>query len=137
MVQIIVAEDCGNAPKKGFIRDFNIAFAHQDIAAILDCVTDDVRWNRVGKGRTEGKGAFASALEEMSGPAVSRMVIENIITHGNVGAANGTVTFADGKTFAFCDVYRFGSFRKTARIKEVTSYVIPVQEESTPDAPLR
>lgn len=127
MVRIIAGDDCGNAPKKLQIRDFNIAFANGDVDALLQSVTEEICWNRVGEGMVEGKAAFERALQQMSQAEVTELVIEEIITHGNVGAANGLLRFADGKACAFCDVYRFSSHSKNAKIKTVTSYVIEVE----------
>src|SRR5690606_13134197 len=88
-----------------------------------------VCWTMVGSGEVVGKEAFAAALEEMSGPEVSELVLYHIITHGNVGSVNGVLRFKDGKTVGFCDVYRFSSHAKDAKIKEMTSYVIEIKGE--------
>lgn len=128
MARIVVPEDCGNAPKKAQIRDFNVAFANRDVDALLEAVTADIRWKRVGFDVVEGKGAFETELRQMQGAEVTELVVDEILTHGNVGAANGIIRFADGRAYAFCDVYRFSSHSKNAKIKSVTSYVIEVDE---------
>ena len=53
----------------------------------------------------------------------AELALYNFITRGNTGAVDGVITLEDGKTYAFCDVYRFGS-AKNIRIKEITSYLI-------------
>src|SRR5690625_259053 len=121
MMRIVAPEDCGNAPKKAFLRDFNIAFAKGDVPAILKCVTDDVEWNRVGGDLIQGKGDMADALNGMVSSDVSELVIETLITHGNTAAANGKITVG-GTTYAFCDVYHFRGF-KNAKLRSITSYV--------------
>lgn len=127
MVRIVGGHDCGNAPKKLLLRDFNIAFANGDIDTLLDNVSDDVCWTQVGSGEIVGKEAFAAALAEMTGLEVTELVLQHIITHGNVGSVNGVLRFKDGKAVGFCDVYRFSSHAKDAKIKEMTSYVIPLE----------
>lgn len=127
MVRVTGGQDCGNAPKKLLLRDFNIAFANGDVDTLLDNVSDDVCWTMVGASEVVGKEAFAAALGEMSGAEVEELVLHHIITHGNVGSVNGVLKFKNGKAFGFCDVYRFSSHAKDAKIKEMTSYVIQIE----------
>jgi hypothetical protein len=47
MVKIVIPEDCGNAPKKVFIRDFNIAFAENKNDKIGWRGTDDFIINKL------------------------------------------------------------------------------------------
>lgn len=122
MLRIIAPEDCGNAPKKVFLKDFNIAFAKGDVSAILECVTDDIRWIRVGEAVIEGKAEFAAALNAMKDTVATELVIDTLITHGNTASANGLITVG-GVAYAFCDVYRFKGF-KNAKLNMITSYVI-------------
>lgn len=127
MVRVVGGQDCGNAPKKLLLRDFNVAFANSDIEALLENVSDDIRWTMVGSAEVVGKEAFETTLREMSGPDVVELVLHHIITHGNVGSANGILRFEDGKAYGFCDVYRFSSHAKDAKIKEMSSYVIEIE----------
>ena len=128
MVRVIASEDCGNAPKKAQLRDFNIAFAEGDVDRILGFVSDNVTWNRVGDTRIEGRENFENDLRPMQDVRAKEVEITDIITHGNVGAAHGILRFENGQSYAFCDVYRFTSHARDAKIREITSYVIEVQE---------
>lgn len=123
-VIILAKEDCGNAPKKKILLDFNVAFAKNDIDYLSGIVSDDITWDMVGDKVIHGKAQFLESLEQMADVVVTELHIKDIITHGNVGSAHGTLTFDDGAIYAFCDVYKFGSFSKNAKIKEITSYVI-------------
>jgi hypothetical protein len=125
MTRIIVEEDCGNAPKRVLLRDFNIAFAERDADSFLRHLTDTIRWTTMGEQVIEGREQVARALEQMKQRATVELVIDTIITHGPTGAVNGTVTLEDGSRYAFCDVYRFSSGKET-KIKEITSYVIKI-----------
>jgi hypothetical protein len=124
MIQIHVEEDCGNAPKKVQIRDFTIALAQHQPDRLLEELAENVRWNQVGNSVLEGKDAVAQAISAMPQTKASELTIKTVMTHGNVGAADGVVTTQDGATYAFCDVYRFSSNAKNAKIKEITSYLI-------------
>ncbi|MGF1504476.1 MAG: hypothetical protein ACFB51_04975 [Anaerolineae bacterium] len=72
MPSLSVGADCGNSPKKTFLRDLNIAFAEADVAAI------------------------SAALEEMRVLQAAALTIHAVITHGSEGAVNGEITMADG-----------------------------------------
>jgi hypothetical protein len=119
---IICAEDCGNSPKKELIKEFVIALAKNDLDFILANITGDILWNRVGDNLIQGKDDFAENFKQLKDNKAIEIHINTIITHGNTGAANGTLKF-EKKCFAFCDVYIFSS-AKNAKIKEITSYVI-------------
>lgn len=123
-LKVICSVDCGNAPKKEIIRDFTIAVARNDIDFIGENVTDNIMWNIVGDKRFQGKNNFIEALGKMGDVKTIELRIDNVLTHGKDGSANGVLTFANNKLYAFCDVYTFSSSKKNARIKEITSYVI-------------
>lgn len=124
MVKLICAVDCGNAPRKEVLRDFQTAWVRGEIDTVADMVRDDIVFDIVGHERIVGSEAFRAALERMAGSeSATELHIHHIITHGNTAALNGTVTLADGRRYGFCDVYLFAGFAKTAKIKEITSYV--------------
>jgi hypothetical protein len=124
MLKITINEDCGNAPKKLFLRDIYIAFAKNDLQHILQNVSDGIRWNMVGDSLVEGKEQVANVIEAMNHTKATELTIKNIITHGKTAAVDGIVKLENGSRYAFCDVYNFSSSAKDAKIKEVTSYSI-------------
>ncbi|MBA3870810.1 MAG: nuclear transport factor 2 family protein [Anaerolineae bacterium] len=124
MVKVDVQPDCGNAPKKLFIRDFMIAFANGDSPALLDCVTDDATWEIVGERTLKNKTEIESALDKMLPATVKAMTLMSIITHGDEGSVNGIMTLTDDKHYGFCHVYTFNSHGKNAKVKQILSYVI-------------
>jgi hypothetical protein len=127
MVKITVDEDCGNAPKKLFLKDFNIAFAEKDIDFVADSVSDDISWDIVGDKTVQGKHNFLETLEQATNDHISELIIGKIITHGKEGAVSGMRTLQNGKHHAFCDVYEFSGAKGT-QIKTITSYIIKVDE---------
>lgn len=126
MTRIVCAEDCGNAPKKQFVKDFNIAFARADIPALLAMMTDDAEWNIVGAQAFRGKDAIQDEFKRIGLSPAEELVLENIISHGKLCAANGVLTQSSAPSLAFCSVYVFSSAAKDAKIKTITSYGIPV-----------
>ena len=124
MLNIKVDEDCGNAPKKILLRDFEIAFAQNNVAHLLELVVEDIHWNRVGNKVLEGIEAIAAEMAQRQSPKATELTLTNIITHGKTGAVNGTLQFENGSSYAFCNVYSFSSNAKNAKIKAITSYLI-------------
>ncbi|MGI8314182.1 nuclear transport factor 2 family protein [Halobacillus mangrovi] len=123
-LEVICDDDCGNAPKKQLIKEFNLAFATNNVEFVISCVSDDIKWNIVGDQFIQGKKAFSEALQQMKESNISKIHMKNIITHGRTGAADGTLFFNGGKQIHFCDIIMFTSAGKQAKIKELTSYVI-------------
>ncbi|MDZ7693926.1 MAG: nuclear transport factor 2 family protein [Balneolaceae bacterium] len=114
--------------KEQLLRKFNEAFAQNDIEQILDNVTDDIRWTITGDCVINGREAFREALLEMAGDDPFNLSINDIITHGDSASVNGTMEAPDGKTYAFCDIYKLQGL-KNPKVKEMTSYVIKLKTE--------
>ena len=91
---------------------------------MLARVTDDVRWEFVGSGVIEGTEDLAAELVAASRSTTRELVIENILSHGNRCATNGTIHYSDGAAVTFCDIYVFESHGKNAKIKAVVSYAL-------------
>lgn len=127
MPTITVPPDCGNAPKKEFLRDFEIAFAESNAAFILDAFAEDIRWDMVGDQVIEGKEAAQEKLYEMLDGSITELSLDVIITHGGEGAVQGTMKFKDGTVFRFCDIYKFTGHGKDTKIKSLTSFVAQVE----------
>lgn len=121
--------DCGNAPKKIVLREFNIAYASQDMDYILANVTNDVHWHIVGEQQIRGEHEFSARLNQTRHGKVKELHIHKLITHGKTGAVNGTITYADRSRYAYCAVYEFNNSSKKAKIKEITTYTIRLDDD--------
>lgn len=124
MTKITIPFDCGNSPKREFIKEFNIAFAKGNADFIIDHVSDDIIWTMHGDKKIEGRQAFAKGIHKMKECVAHELTLHSIITHGKEASANGEITM-NGKTHAFCDVYRFTNTTSKI-IKTMDSYVISV-----------
>lgn len=127
-LRIICADDCGNSPKKAFLKEFNVAFVEGNQPFIMENLADDIQWTIVGDKRIEGKKAFIAKLSEMQNSNITELHLKTIITHGKTGAVDGTIKLDSGKVFAFCDMYLFTSAGKKGKLKEITSYVIEIKD---------
>lgn len=121
-MKVVCPVDCGNAPRKEILRDWNIALAGGDAAAVAELLADDVVFEPVGGSPIEGKAAVLSYFEEAAGVATEELQIHNIITHGNTAALNASLVMNDRRRLEYCHVYLFNGFSKTAKLKRITEY---------------
>lgn len=126
MISITVPSDCGNAPKKEFIKDFNVAYASGKVDFILDNVSDNIEWTIVGDIKLMGKENVELKLNEMANFKASELIIETILTHGKEAAATGVLNMENGKSYAFSDFYTFSS-AKGNKVKSMVSFTIEIK----------
>lgn len=124
MVKINVHEDCGNAPKKQFVKDFILSVVQNNDTFVTGNCTEDICWNMVGGQYFEGKKEVLEQLQRKRSDKVSELIIYRIVTHGYHGVADGVLKFANGKTVAFCDIYEFRASTNNAPIKSIITYAI-------------
>ncbi|WP_370087445.1 nuclear transport factor 2 family protein [Ekhidna sp.] len=122
MTKINIQTDCSNSSKKEFLKDFNVAFATGNADFIISQVSDDIRWIMYGDKELKGKKDFAKEINIMKDYVADEVTIHSIVTHGAEAALNGEIKMG-GKSYAFCDMYRFVSAGST-KIKELKSYII-------------
>ena len=125
MTKITIQPSCENAPRKSFLKDFNVAFATGNAGFIIDQVHEDITWVIHGDKMIRGKDQFAQEVNLMKEYIADELVIHNIITHGREAALNGEMKMG-GETYVFCDVYRLLDTRNNV-IKEMNSYVIKIK----------
>jgi len=106
-----------------FLKQLNIAFAEGNVAFLMENVTDDIIWNIIGDKKIKGIEAFSEELEKMKSVKASELILDQILSHGKEGAANGVMIMENGKQYAFSDFYIFQS-AKGEKIKAITSYCI-------------
>lgn len=124
-MKINTPTDCGNSPKKEFIKDMSVAFARADTDFLTECVTDDIMWHIIGDKTVEGKDNFQKVLKERNNNKVRELTLDKILTHGKEGAVSGNIKTEDGKNYAFSDFYEFRG-AKGSKVKAITSYVIEI-----------
>lgn len=123
MTKIVSEVDCGNAPKKQYVYDFNVAFAKADIEKAMSMLDTGAAWNMIGDKELIGESDIRAFLKSMNQGAATKLSIDDIISHGKTCSVNGTIEYPDSKV-AFCDVYTFTGHSKDAKIAELKSYAI-------------
>jgi len=125
MTKIISSPNCGNSPKMEFLKQLNIAFAEGNVAFLIENVTDDIVWNIIADKKIKGIEAFTGELKKMQNLKAKELRIDQILSHGKEGAANGLITLENGNQYAFSDFYIFQG-AKGEKIKAITSYCIEI-----------
>ena|SRR5690606_30714054 len=123
MVKVTVQADCGNAPKKEFLKQFHIALAKGDSNFVIENIMDTINWEIVGNHTITNKVEFEKRALDSPLWNVKELIIDAIITHGNEASANGSVVTTDDSKFAFCNVYKFKGFKGTL-LKTIQTYLI-------------
>lgn len=115
-----------------FLREFNEYWVREDTRAIVDTVTDDIRFGMAGGPLVNGKAEFEAFLKkEMSGGATDMdLEIANIIVDGDRAAVDGEISMTDKdgqrKMYAFCDIYRL----QGGKVAELIAYVVEIGGDS-------
>lgn len=122
---INVKTDCGNAPKREFLKNFRIAMAEANKDFLLKSVTDDIIWNVIGSKITEGKDSYSNELNNVISNSTRVLTIHQILSHGKEGAINGTIETETGEIIEFSEFYVFQG-AKGAKIKSIITYLIRV-----------
>ncbi|MFC7457103.1 nuclear transport factor 2 family protein [Brachybacterium sp. GCM10030267] len=119
-MEMTMPGDCGNSPRMAIVADVAAAWASGDHDAIREWLTDDARWVRVG-----ADGPDASH----GGPAIvpppfeaERGEILTVVNHGRGAACDGYLIRGEDRA-DFCHVLRFAGAARTARIREVRTYL--------------
>ncbi|WP_291911929.1 nuclear transport factor 2 family protein [Chitinophaga sp. CB10] len=124
MVKIQAPADCGNAPKKLFVKDFIVAMVSNDEDFLSRNITDDVEWQLIGGKQLAGRDAVLKGIRQLRGAGITGLTIRTIVTHGYDGVAEGVLEYKNGKQAAFCDVFRFKSSTNNAPVKGIHTYAI-------------
>lgn len=122
--------------RKAMVEAYVEGFRRSDHAAILACLTDDVRWDLPGFRHLEGKTAFDGEIENEAFTGRPTLVVDRLIEEGDsvvaVGEGQATLSDGNGFAFAFCDVFTFADGATGADgglIRRVESYLVPLGGE--------
>lgn len=124
MVDVVVEEDCGNAPKKAVIKDWLVSLAAGETDEVTSQLAEDARWDVVGSETVEGMTDISTVVSKLAALPVSTLIISNILSHGKRVAANGSLRLQDGREVRFAHFFTFSGHGRTAKISEIATYTI-------------
>jgi len=123
MAKIQVPRDCGNAPRKLFLVDFNTALANGDPDFFQELIPEKINWDIVGQGAIADKTDFVKAMKNLALWNVKESIVETIITHGYEASVSGQVVAKDKSVYKFCHIYRFPK-TSGVTIRSLTTFVV-------------
>lgn len=124
-MHVALPADCGNAPRIAIVSEVIASWAAGDTDDLARWFTDDVTWTLAGTQTLAGPSAVRAMTP---GFTPERADVDSIITHGRLASCDGALSSGPLRTY-FSHVFRFASTAKTARIKDIRSYLI---NERTP-----
>src|SRR5690606_5327905 len=127
MTNIIAQVDCGNSPKKEFLKDFVIALARADREFVLGGITEDIQWEIVGQVTYTNKEQFIQQIQQQPIWKVEELRVEAVVTHGTDASVSGRGRTCEGSLLALCTVLTFQAF-KGALSKKLQSSIMEEQE---------
>lgn len=128
MTKIIASIDCGNSPRKEFLKDFTIALAKGDLGFVVEAVAEDIQWEIVGRRICTNKEQLLRIIQQQQFWRVRELRVETVVTHGTDASVSGRVITTEGKPFAFCHVVKFKGFKGVV-IKNLQTFIIEVKDD--------
>jgi hypothetical protein len=126
MANIQIQPDCGNAPRKLFLKELVIAIAEGNIKQVQEVIPEHISWEIVGKRQITGQQQFFNELKSHALFKAKEVIVDTIITHGYDASVSGQITAADKTTYKFCDVLRFKG-ASGAVISSITTFLIEIE----------
>ena len=120
-LDVEVAPDCGNAPRKAHIRDWLVHLAAGDIDSVCAELADDVVWETAGSDTLTGIEEVRSRIERLAERKVSRLQIRYLLSHGKEVAAEGSTAGDEGDQ-RFVRLITYSGHGKNANISRIVSY---------------
>ncbi|MGJ9372829.1 hypothetical protein [Nesterenkonia sp. CF4.4] len=109
-MEFTIPENCGNSPRMTIVAELARAWGADDQQHLDEWLEADASWDVHPGKETRG---------------FTRLWLENVVTHGRVGSCDGVAVRLDGSRVHFAHFFTFASTVKTARVRSVTSYVVP------------
>jgi hypothetical protein len=109
MGKIKLQVDCGNAPKKLFLKDFYTSLTNCDTELFLINISKNIEWSIVGLKNVKGYVDFKNEMENQIYWNSLELELNSIITHGSEAAVSGIIISSDQTIYSFCDIYKFKS----------------------------
>lgn len=120
LMKTVLPTDCGNAPRITIVGEFVTSWAKRDTEAMNEWLATDAEWNVVGRDDATEEDSVSPFV--MDHPP-DYLEVTSIITHGRLASCDGFLD-AGSRRVHFSHVFRFASTSKTARIRNVRSYII-------------
>ena len=115
-MEITIPEDCGNSPRMTIVAEIAAAWAAGEDASVRAWLTQDAQWTLVGADDPPAEGYVPPPMVADSGEILT------VLNHGRLAACDGYLRRGSERV-DFCHVIRFAGTTKTARIREIRTYL--------------
>lgn len=119
-MKITRSGECGNSPKNAFAEGVAIRLLSGDAKGLALALDDDATLATPDHPDTDGDAAIGERVDAFLSGRPTAIVITHAITHGRVGAVNGSVDIGGGTT-AFCALLEFANTRAD-KVKAIRLY---------------
>ncbi|AQS74502.1 hypothetical protein [Corynebacterium ammoniagenes] len=112
-MDITLPSDCGNSPRMALVADLAIAWASGNQDTLEQSLVDAPSWHHFGP--------------DLPAVAPTHAVVLGAINHGRSASCDGYLDFAEGvqpQRARFSHVFTFTSMVKTAKVKEIRTYLV-------------
>jgi hypothetical protein len=123
MTKINIGTDCGNSPRKIFLKDLMVAMAKGDLNFVSENISENINWEIPGEGNSSGKENYLKKVAEHKIWKVNELVVDAIITHGPDASVSGFIKTNNNSVYSFCNIYKFKSAGGTT-INAVKTFLI-------------
>ena len=117
-MEMTIPEDCGNSPRMAIVAEIAAAWAAGEEDSVREWLREDVAWTLVGEHAPASDGYVRPPLTAESGEILT------VLNHGRLAACDGYL-MREGERVDFCHVIRFAGTTKTAKIREIRTYLQP------------
>ena len=107
MVKINIKPDCGNSPRKVFLKDLYTSFAYGNFEILYNNVEENLNWIVAGQSALKGKENYIKEIARHKLWKAKEITVDTIITHGAEASVSGTIKATDNLKYVFCDIYKF------------------------------
>ncbi|MGO1480005.1 MAG: hypothetical protein ACTHWF_02665 [Brachybacterium sp.] len=115
-MEIKIPEDCGNSPRMTIVADIAAAWANGEEATVREWLRGDAVWTLVGSDSPAADGYVPTPVDADSGEILT------VLNHGRLAACDGYVV-SGGERIDFCHMIRFAGTTKTAKVREIRTYL--------------
>lgn len=111
-----IPEDCGNSPRMMIVAELAAAWAAGEEAPVREWLREDAAWFLVGEDAPAADGIVPPPIVAERGEVLT------VLNHGRLAACDGYLVRGEERV-DFCHVVRFAGATKTARIREIRTYL--------------
>lgn len=123
MAKINIQPDCGNAPRKVFIKELYTALSNGKMEILNNNIQDNITWQVAGQFQVTGKTDYLKAIVTHKLWKVKELTIDAVITHGREASVSGQIKASNNLQYRFCDIYGFAGAGRTA-ISSITTFLV-------------